>query len=314
MRLLIPFLALASIAYATPLTIGWEEVTFQMNLLSFGDLNGVSDPQTISSELITFANYLNKTPNGEIESLVDRGTGFFNIRNIASALANFDGVAEVGAGAANFGDSFTFASFEWLLTNTNMFYPTDSLSLTLSIPESGIYLYNGLGFNNNGDEAAEGEVSARLSWAGTAAQQSGSESLFRLSYDGQRDEVIFEGEGITRKGNAPCGGCFQSSLRIEPYNRTQHFGNIPPGGTLRIVYQVFASGSVATGETGFFAFIGDPAQLNGGSAILHPTASDVPEPGSAALMGAGLLVLLSSIRRIHASHPARHASQLDHSK
>jgi hypothetical protein len=60
--------------------------------------------------------------------------------------------------------------------------------------------------------------------------------------------------------------------------------------------------------------IGDPAQLTGGSAIVRPTASSVPEPGTSVLMAAGLVVLLSSIRSKHASSLARNPSRMDNAQ
>jgi PEP-CTERM motif len=72
--------------------------------------------------------------------------------------------------------------------------------------------------------------------------------------------------------------------------------DIGPGETLQLTYVFNASGSTGFGETGFFAQIGDPFDLSASGARLEiepvPGAVNaVPEPGTFALLVAGLLAL-----------------------
>jgi len=315
MRLLMFFLVLVPNTFATPLTASfsasWSEVDFSATLIAYSEFKGVQDTKVYTTPPASFQNYLNKFPTTEIESLVEEPIGFGNIRNFSSALVNLDGVAEVGVGAANFGAGFAFTTFDWLLLNTNQFLPSESLILTLNIPESGVYIYNGLGFNPNGDDAPYASVIATIRWSGSSIEQLDDDTIFRIAYDSKGDVTTIEGDELKTKLIFPTANSIRGGIQGEPFTTTRNFGVIPPGGTLRIIYNLFAEGDLATGETGFEALIGDPAQLVGGSAIISPAGSEVPEPGTAAIMAASLLVSLSSVKRIHAFTHTRNPSRLD---
>jgi hypothetical protein len=75
-------------------------------------------------------------------------------------------------------------------------------------------------------------------------------------------------------------------------------GEIGPGETLEITYDYIASASTGFGETGVFAAIGDPFNLDvsGGRFAFQlrdlPPTPGIPEPATVAMLGIGLLVML----------------------
>ena len=77
-------------------------------------------------------------------------------------------------------------------------------------------------------------------------------------------------------------------------------GDMGPGDVFDLDYEFLAQASTGFGETGIFAAIGDPFGLSvdGGRIDVQFTVvtAAVPEPGSAMLLGAGLLALLPLVR------------------
>ena len=76
------------------------------------------------------------------------------------------------------------------------------------------------------------------------------------------------------------------------------FSSVRPGESLEFGYDYFATASTGFGETGVFAAIGDPFDLtaDGGRFEFQvgdaPPPNSVPEPGTLALLGIGLMVML----------------------
>jgi len=72
-----------------------------------------------------------------------------------------------------------------------------------------------------------------------------------------------------------------------------------PGDTLSYNYDFVATAKTGFGETGVFAAIGDPFNLSAGGGrfdIQVGSAADIPEPGTLATLGIGLVVLGMSAR------------------
>ena len=86
-------------------------------------------------------------------------------------------------------------------------------------------------------------------------------------------------------------------------------GDLAPGDTLDVVYQLSAKGTTAGGEQGFIAFLGDPFALDGSSGnfafeTIVPTSS-VPEPSTWALIIVGFgFVAGIAVRRRSSAAPA----------
>ena len=81
-------------------------------------------------------------------------------------------------------------------------------------------------------------------------------------------------------------------------------GEIGPGETLEITYDYIASVSTGFGETGVFAAIGDPFNLDvsGGRFAFQlrnlPPTSSVPEPGVMVMLGLGLVAMSRTFVRL----------------
>jgi hypothetical protein len=83
-----------------------------------------------------------------------------------------------------------------------------------------------------------------------------------------------------------------------------NIGNLGPGETLEVTYDYFAQVSTGFGETGVFAAIGDPFNLETGGGRFSLQIGDpqqppvVPEPAAAALVALGVLATVFRTRRL----------------
>ena len=85
-------------------------------------------------------------------------------------------------------------------------------------------------------------------------------------------------------------------FRLLPVIKSFSFSSVGPGESLEFGYDYSATASTGFGETAVFAAIGDPYDLTEGGGHfefqLGGAPAAIPEPGTLALLGIGLIVML----------------------
>jgi PEP-CTERM motif len=250
------------------------------------------------------------------QSLVIDGLPFPNQPNsqnagFASSAAAVGGLFGVGVNGFHFPNSLPpnryFASGNWTQTLTNNSAVTQVSTAIISVPAPTIRFFgvgNSFPPGANPGLDASAEVNITLSSTLTHADGSSGEQkiLFEYGMHTLRAPIVGvlladptdDALGNLSRFDEPDGSFGFRLLPVVTKNFS--FGSVGPGESLEFGYDYFATASTGFGETAVFAAIGDPFNLTAGGGHFEfqvggaPTA--IPEPGTLALLGVGLIVTL----------------------
>jgi hypothetical protein len=228
----------------------------------------------------------------------------------ASSAGVVGGVFGVGVNGFHFQNSLPpnryFASGRWTQTLTNGSTVTQVSSATISVPAPTIRFFgvgNSFPVGADPDLDATANVDIRLTSKLTHADGSVVETvLFDYGMHTLRAPIspiisvllavpTDDALGNLSRFDEPDGSF---GFRLLPVLKEFSYGAVRPGESLEYGYDYFATASTGFGETAVFAAIGDPFDLNlgGGSFSVRfdddVPGTNVPEPGSLALMTLGL--------------------------
>jgi hypothetical protein len=288
--------------------------------IEFSDVR-VSARATFSSQRVPEKSDVDITvaPPNELlraaQALVIDGLPFPNQPNsqnagFASSSGVVGGLFGVGVNGFHFQNSLPpnryFASGTWTQTMTNNSAVTQVSTGTISVPAPTIRFFGvGNSFPSGADPDLDASASVNIRLFSILTRADGSEvETVHFDYGMQIVRDPFFGAllpdptddalGALSRFDEPDGSF---GFRLLPVVRSFSFGSVRPGESLEFGYDYFAQASTGFGETGVFAAIGDPFQLStdGGSFEFHVAdagaPSQVPEPGSVAMVGIGLAVL-----------------------
>ncbi len=247
------------------------------------------------------------------QALVIDGLPFPNQPNsqnagFASSAATVGGVFGVGVNGLHFENSLPpnryFASGRWTQTLTNNSDIPQVSSGVISVPAPTIRFFgvgNSFPPGANPDLDATANVDIRLTSKLTRTDGSVVETvIFDYGMHTLRAPIVGvlladptdDALGNLSRFDEPDGSF---GFRLLPVVKDFSFGVVGPGESMEFGYDYFATASTGFGETGVFAAIGDPFDLDlgGGSfsvqfADADTPGSSVPEPGSLTLMTLGL--------------------------
>ena len=250
------------------------------------------------------------------QALVIEGQPFPNQPNsqgagFASSAGTVGGVFGVGVNGFHFENSLPpndyFASGKWTQTLTNNSAVTQVSTGIISVPAPTIRFFgvgNSFPPGANPGLDASAEVNITLSSTLTHADGSSDEPKVHFEYGMHTLRAPIVGVLLADPTDDALGALSQFDepdgsfgFRLLPVvTKNFSFGSVGPGESLEFGYDYFATASTGFGETAVFAAIGDPFNLTTGGGHFEfrvggaPTA--IPEPGTLALLGIGLIVTL----------------------
>lgn len=275
--------------------------------------------QRVNPELSDFD--AQTAPPGDLlraaQALVREGLPFPNQPNsqnsgFASSAATVGGLYGVGVNGFHFVNSLPpnryFASGTWSQTLTNDSPVAQVSSAAIGIPAPTIRFFGvGNSFPAGADPDLDASASVGIRLTTTLTHIDGSvvdTVLFDYGMQTLREPISGvllavpsnDALGALSRFDEPDGSF---GFRLLSVTNTFSFGTVRPGESLRFGYDYFATASTGFGETGVFAAIGDPFDLDtsGSFAFQVVPVSDVPELGSFALTGVGLSLLIAMRRR-----------------
>ena len=246
-------------------------------------------------------------------ALVIDGLPFPNVPNsqgagFASSAGVVGGVYGVGVNGFHFLNALPpnryFASGTWTQTLTNNSTVTQVSTGTISVPAPTIRFFGvGNSFPPGANAGLDATAAVNIRLFSILTRTDGSEEeTVHFDYGMHTFRDTISGALLANPTNDALGALSRFDepdgsfgFRLLSVIRGFSFSSIRPGESLEFGYDYFAQASTGFGETGVFAAIGDPFNLNGAGGQFEFQVGDasnsVPEPGSLTTFGIGLFAL-----------------------